>query len=184
MFLLLEIQEREFIGGFLWPSATRATSSPGHPRNYWPLVPRQLLRGMIDSIYVRKGTEQFGPYNQETLLTLLKDGHFTLQDLGWHETAGDWKPLAQIFNLKPEAAAAPARATVPVTLAASPAEAMGPRTEVVITGVQMRFVDMIVLILKIWLASIPAMILIWVLMMMIMLIFSALFGSLFFLHHQ
>jgi hypothetical protein len=138
---------------------------------------------MIDSIYVRRGTEQFGPYNQETLLTLLKAGHFTLHDLAWHETAGDWKPIAQIFDPKPEPAAVPVQPAMLVTAASSTAAVPGETVQVVITGVRIKFVDMIGLIMKIWLAAIPALILIWVLAMVTAMIFGALFGSLLLFHH-
>ncbi len=138
---------------------------------------------MTDSIYVRKGTEQFGPYNQETLLTLIGDGHFSPSDLAWHETSGDWKPLSQILDLKKPAAAVPARTSPAVTLSTSAISSTGLVTEVVITGVQMKFADMVLLIFKIWLASIPAMLLIWAIMMLVMFFVSALFGSLFLLHH-
>jgi len=138
---------------------------------------------MTDRIFVRKGDEQFGPYDEQTLQTLIRDGQFSGQDMAWHETSGDWKPLDQILDLR---TAAPTTSPLPgVKLAASgPEAAPGQPQQVVITGIEMRFIDIVILIVKIALASVPAMILIWILMAIISLIFGALFGSFFLFHHH
>ena len=140
---------------------------------------------MSASIYVRKGSEQFGPYDRETLIALMTQGQLSPKDLAWHETAGDWKPLAQMLDLKAgDIKAASASSTTPavaVTTVAATGQSLS-HSEVVITGIKIPFLDLVVLILKVWVASIPAMIIIWVIMAVIMLMFGALFGSVFSLH--
>jgi len=137
---------------------------------------------MKHNIYVRRGDEQFGPFDRETLLNLVSQGQFTLQDLAWHDTLGDeWKPLAQVLKLTADEVKAVA-AVPSAQQAANGLAGSALQQEVVITGVKIGFVDLAVLIFKVWMASIPAMIVLWIIMAIIMGIVSALFGGLFFLH--
>ena len=139
---------------------------------------------MNKSIYVRRGTEQFGPHDRETLLGLINQGQLSPQDLAWHDTLGDeWKPLVQVLNLKAgEVTTSDPLISVQHAAVSGQAGTSLPQGEVVITGVRIGFMDLVTLILKVWMASIPAMIIVWIIMAVIMGIFSALFGGLFFLH--
>jgi hypothetical protein len=139
---------------------------------------------MNKSIYVRRGTEQFGPYDSETLLGLINQGQLSPQDLAWHDTLGDeWKPLAQVLNLKAgEVTTSGPGVSAPHAAATGQVGASLQQVEVVITGVKIGFMDLVTIILKVWMASIPAMIILWIIMAIIAGLFSALFGSLFFFH--
>jgi hypothetical protein len=95
----------------------------------------------------------------------------------------EWKPLAQVLDLKADEVKAPGSIfSVQPAVTTGQAGTSLSQGEVVITGVKIGFMDLVTLILKVWLASIPAMIIIWIVMAIIMGIFSALFGSLFLFH--
>jgi membrane protein YdbS with pleckstrin-like domain len=47
--------------------------------------------------YVQKNENQLGPFDDSQILTCLKDGTFTHQDMSWREGWRDWQPLGIVF---------------------------------------------------------------------------------------
>lgn len=58
------------------------------------LIQRQASTGM--EIYVLKNGIQNGPYPTEALVTYLKYGNFSYQDLCWYQGAPAWVPISQV----------------------------------------------------------------------------------------
>ena len=50
-------------------------------------------------IFVGKNDEQYGPFPIEKVNESIANGEFSLDDLGWYEGLGEWKPLRSIEGI-------------------------------------------------------------------------------------
>ena len=50
-------------------------------------------------IFVGKNDEQYGPFPIEKVNESIANGEFSLDDLGWYEGLGEWKPLRNIEGI-------------------------------------------------------------------------------------
>ena len=72
-------------------------------------------------IFVGKNDEQYGPFPIEKVNESIANGEFSLDDLGWYEGLGEWKPLRNIEGIV-GAAVVPAVVSNPQNNAGVPAE--------------------------------------------------------------
>ncbi len=56
----------------------------------------------VNEIYVLRGGQQFGPFEEHSLRVMIDEGQFQSTDLAWHEQLTEWTPLRVVFNLSPE----------------------------------------------------------------------------------
>lgn len=61
------------------------------------LVQQQAAVGMM--VYVLKNGIQNGPYPSVALISYLKNGNFSYQDLCWYEKAPAWTPIAHVATI-------------------------------------------------------------------------------------
>jgi hypothetical protein len=54
------------------------------------------------SWHVSRENEQFGPYDHEHFMQLIRDGNVVADDLVWNDTMEDWLPLSKLGILKEE----------------------------------------------------------------------------------
>jgi hypothetical protein len=64
-------------------------------------------------LYLYQNGEQFGPYTEDQISSMLTSGALSRDDLVWHEGLTEWQPLHVIFSLPaPVAPLAPARQAI------------------------------------------------------------------------
>ena len=72
-------------------------------------------------IFVGKNDEKYGPFPIEKVNESIANGEFSLDDLGWYEGLGEWKPLRNIEGIV-GATVVPAVVSNPPNNAGVPAE--------------------------------------------------------------
>ena len=50
--------------------------------------------------YVAKDGQEFGPYDQNQILTMLQTGEVTKKDLVYYDELGDWKKIEDVFDVQ------------------------------------------------------------------------------------
>ena len=50
-------------------------------------------------IFIGKNDKRYGPFPIEKVNESIANGEFSLDDLGWHEGLGEWKPLRSIEGI-------------------------------------------------------------------------------------
>lgn len=78
-------------------------------------------------IFIVRDGQQTGPFNESTVMSLLKEGGLRSKDLGWHKGLAGWVPVGAIVN-PGSAEAAPARQARPEkAVRSTPAKLAGPK---------------------------------------------------------
>ena len=72
-------------------------------------------------IFVGKNDKRYGPFPIEKVNESIANGEFSLDDLGWYEGLGEWKPLRNIEGIV-GATVVPAVVSNPPNNAGVPAE--------------------------------------------------------------
>jgi len=52
----------------------------------------------VKDIYVQRESQRYGPYTIEQVRSYIGSGHFSLDDLAWHEGIADWTRITSILE--------------------------------------------------------------------------------------
>jgi len=131
-------------------------------------------------IYIQRNGQEHGPYREEEARSYLQGGQLLANDLARNAAERGWRPLAEVLagqiaavqaqpQLQPSVYAVPVQASTPVAVG----------QPVTVVDIRMPFGSMVVFMIKWALASIPALIIVWILIGIIIFLASLLFGGLF-----
>jgi hypothetical protein len=131
-------------------------------------------------IYIQRNGQEHGPYREEEARSYLQGGQLLANDLARHEAERGWRPLkdvlaGQIATAQPHIQPQSSVYAVPVQTAPT-VTGMQPVT---VVDIRMPFGSMVVFMIKWALASIPAVLIIWIILAAIIGLGSLIFGGLF-----
>jgi hypothetical protein len=50
-------------------------------------------------IYLQYNEEEWGPYSEEDIISMLKSGEISRTDLIWYEGLEDWEPINEVLEI-------------------------------------------------------------------------------------
>jgi hypothetical protein len=122
----------------------------------------------MSDIFVMKSGQQLGPFQREEIVQAVNRGDFSLNDAGWYEALDEWQPLREVLGLGRRSAAVAATPPAlppwqrPVSNFTPPPlpQSVG---EITVTNIDIPFWRLVKIIFLIGLASVPAVILLYLL---------------------
>ena len=132
-------------------------------------------------IYIQRNGQEHGPYRDEEARSYLQGGQLLANDLARSEAERGWRPLQEV--LAGRAAAVPAQSQPGIYVATQNSSAAAAGSQAVtVVDIRMPFGSMVIFLIKWALASIPAIIILWLILDtiigLISLVFDGLLGEL------
>ena len=128
-------------------------------------------------IYIQRNGQEHGPYREEEARSYLQGGQLLANDLARLESERGWRPLQDVLARAP--AVVPSQAQPNYALVTQTGSPSGTGIQsVVVTDIRMPFGSMVGFMIKWVLASIPAVLILWIIMGAIIGLLSLIFGGL------
>jgi len=128
-------------------------------------------------IYIQRNGQEHGPYRDEEARSYLQGGQLLANDLARSEAERGWRPLQEVLAGRAAVAVAQPQPGIYVATQNSSAAAAGSQA-VTVVDIRMPFGSMVVFLIKWALASIPAIIILWLILGAIIGLISLVFGGL------
>ena len=128
-------------------------------------------------IYIQRNGQEHGPYRDEEARSYLQGGQLLANDLARTEAERGWRPLREV--LAGSAAVVPAQPGSVYAVAAQGSVPVAPASQAVtVVDIRMPFGSMVIFLIKWALASIPAILILWLILALIIGLLSLVFGGL------
>jgi hypothetical protein len=128
-------------------------------------------------IYIQRNGQEHGPYREEEARSYLQGGQLLANDLARLEAERGWRPLREVLAPTAAVVATQPQPNYAVVAQSYPA-VTGSTQPVTIVDIRMSFGSMVGFMIKWALASIPALIIVWIILGAIIGLISLVFGGL------